>query len=263
MGRVSVFRAVTVAALLMTGALMTSLWSIAPAQAAGGVELPEQKWSFAPPFGTYDRGSAQRGYQVYSEVCAACHSLSLVAYRNLADIGFTENEVKAIAAEAEVIDGPNAEGEMFDRPGRPADRFVAPFANDNEARSANGGAMPPDLSLMTKARVNGPDYLHALMTGYVDAPADVKLMDGMHFNTYFSGNQIAMPAPLSDDGIEYADGTKASIDQQARDVTIFLMWAAEPNLEERHRMGAMVILFLVVMTGLLYASKRKIWANVH
>jgi ubiquinol-cytochrome c reductase cytochrome c1 subunit len=235
----------------------------ATASAAEGVALPHQEWSFQGLFGTYDRAALQRGLQVYKEVCAACHSLSLVRYRNLEAIGFSEDEVKAIAAEATIMDGPDDDGEMFERPGRPSDAFVPPFPNDNAAKAANGGALPPELSLMTKARVGGPDYTYAILTGYHDAPADVELQPGLNYNAYFPGHQIAMPAPLAEDGVEYADGTPATVDQMAHDVTTFLAWAAEPELETRKQTGVKVLLFLIVFTGLLYATKRKVWAKVH
>jgi ubiquinol-cytochrome c reductase cytochrome c1 subunit len=235
-----------------------------PVQAAGGgIELPEQNWSFDGVFGTFDRGELQRGFQVYKEVCAGCHSLDYISFRNLTDLGFNELEVKAIAAEYEVEDGPDNDGEMFNRAALPADRIPGPFANDNAARASNGGALPPDLSLMVDARPDGANYLYALLTGYSDAPSDMTVAEGMNYNAYFPGHQIAMPSPLSDDGVEYADGTSASAAQQARDVTAFLAWATEPNMEERKRTGVMAILFLLVMTGLLYVSKRKIWANIH
>jgi cytochrome c1 len=234
------------------------------AQAAEGTApLPSQHWSFSGLFGTYDRAAAQRGLQVYRNVCSACHGLRLVAFRTLEDLGYSEDQVKAIAAEYEVTDGPDDEGEMFTRAGIPADRFVSPFPNDNAARAANGGALPPDLSLMTKARAHGPDYLYALLTGYEEPPADVELMDGQYYNKFFPGNQLAMPPPLTEDAVEYADGTEASVDQMAHDVTVFLNWAAEPELEERKRMGIKVILFLIVLTAMLYAVKRKVWSDVH
>jgi ubiquinol-cytochrome c reductase cytochrome c1 subunit len=235
-----------------------------PARAAGdAVEIPSQNWSFAGVFGTFDRGELQRGFQVYKEVCSGCHSLNYIAFRNLGDLGFNELEIKSIAAGYEVEDGPNAEGEMFKRAALPSDRFPAPFANANAARASNGGALPPDLSLIVDARPNGANYLFSLLTGYGDAPAGMKIAEGMNYNAYFPGHQIAMPPPLSDGGVEYADGTSATRAQQARDVTAFLAWASEPNLEQRKRMGVMVMLFLLVMTGLLYVSKRKIWADVH
>jgi ubiquinol-cytochrome c reductase cytochrome c1 subunit len=244
---------------------------LAPAQAAEAPSIPSQSWSFTGVFGTYDRGALQRGFQVYKEVCAGCHSLDLVRYRDLGPpgiggnggLGFNADEVKALAAEAEVTDGPNDAGEMFQRPGRPADKFKAPFPNANAARAANNGALPPDLSLMAKARVGGPNYLYALLTGYGDPPADVKVMEGMNYNKVFPGHQIAMPPPLSADQVSYADGTKATVEQMAHDVTSFLAWAAEPELEARKRLGVKVILFLIILSGLLYIAKRKVWSDVH
>ena len=238
------------------------LCASSPARAAGDA-APAQHWSFSGLFGAFDRGALRRGFTVYKDVCAACHGLRLLSYRNLTDIGFTEDEVKAIAAEVEVQDGPDDEGEMFDRPGKPSDRFKSPFPNDNAARAANNGALPPDLSLIVKARLGGADYLSALLTGYAEPPPGVQLPEGMSYNAYFSGKQIAMPPPLSDDGVEYADGTSATVAQQARDVTTFLAWAAEPELEERKRMGVKAVLFLLLLTGLLYVAKRRIWAGLH
>jgi ubiquinol-cytochrome c reductase cytochrome c1 subunit len=225
---------------------------------------PKRDWSFNGIFGVFDHGSAQRGLQVYLEVCSSCHSLKLVAYRHLAGIGLNEDQIKEISSEFEVTDGPNNEGEMFQRPAKPSDRFVSPFPNDNSARTSNNGAMPPDLSLMVKARKGGADYLHALLTGYKEEPpAGVKLGDGMMYNVYYPGNQIAMAAPLEDDAVEFADGTEATTEQLATDVSTFLAWTAEPKLEERKRMGIKVLLFLLVLTGLLYALKRQIWADQH
>lgn len=237
----------------------------APAMAATEApKLPAQSWSFDGFFGTYDRAAAQRGFQVYKEVCSACHSMNLLAYRHLRDIGFGEAEVKAIAASVEVTDKlPNDQGEMFQRPGLPSDRFKAPFANEQAAKAANNGAFPPDLSLMAKARPGGADYLHALLTGYSDPPADFKLTQGLNYNKYFPGHQIAMAPPLADDAVGYTDGTKATVDQMASDVSHFLMWAAEPKMEERKRIGFQAILFLIVATGVFYAVKRKVWADVH
>ncbi|MDE0057044.1 MAG: cytochrome c1 [Defluviicoccus sp.] len=232
------------------------------ATAADAVAPPSMKWTFDGLFGAFDRAALRRGFQVYTEVCAACHSLRLVHYRNLTEIGFSEDQVKAIAAEVEVADGPDAEGEMFDRPARPSDRFVSPFANDNAARAANNGALPPDLSLVAKSRIGGPDYLYGLMVGYREAPAEMEMSEGMEYNAYFPGHQIAMPAPLSEDQVEYADGTEATVSQMAKDVTNFLVWAAEPELEERKRMGVKIVLFLILLTGMLYAVKRAIWSDV-
>lgn len=236
----------------------------APAFAAGGdVQIPSHDWSFEGPFGTFDRAELQRGYQVYKEVCAACHAMKYVAFRNLRDIGFTEAEVKALAATFEVTDGPNDSGEMFQRPGLPQDKFPSPFPNEKAARAANGGAYPLDLSLIAKARAGGPEYLRALLIGYQDAPAGVEVGEGLQYNAYFPGHQIAMPKPLNEDQVTYADGTKASVEQMAHDVSAFLMWAAEPKLEDRKRMGLKVMIFLVVLTGLFFAAKKRIWAKLH
>lgn len=236
----------------------------APAMAAGpAIEYPKQDWSFNGPFGTYDRAELQRGYQVYKEVCAACHAMKYVAFRHLRDIGFNEAEVKALAATFEVTDGPDDSGEMFQRPGLPSDRFPSPFPNEKAARASNGGAYPLDLSLIAKARAGGPDYLKALLSGYKDAPADVTVGEGLHYNAYFPGHQIAMPQPLNEDQVTYADGTKASVEQMAHDVSAFMMWAAEPKLEDRKRMGFKVMIFLIILTGLFFAAKKRIWRDVH
>jgi len=244
-------------------ALAFGLFAATPVHAAGGdIVIPDRKFSFDGIFGTYDRASAQRGFQVYKEVCAACHGLRLLSYRNLRDLGLTEAQVAAIAAQFEIKDGPNDEGQMFERPGRPADRFRSPFPNDAAARAANNGALPPDLSVMTKARAGGADYLFALLTGYVDPPPGVTVMDGMHYNKYFPGHQIAMGPVLNPDQVEYADGTKATVEQMAHDVSTFLQWAAEPELEQRRAMGVKIIIFLTILAGLTYAVKRKIWADV-
>jgi len=253
-----------IARLALTAAFAGAVFGLsAPAKAAGGVELETRHWSFQGLFGSFDRAAAQRGFQVYNDVCSACHSLKLVAYRNLADLNFSEDQIKEIAASKEVKDGPNKDGEMFDRPGRPSDRFVSPFANDNAARSVNNGALPPDLSLIVKARLGGPDYLYSLLVGYTDPPADVQMMPGMNYNKVFPGHQIAMAAPLSEGQVTYADGTEATLDRMAQDLVTFLAWTAEPELEERKRVGLKVILFLLVWTALLYAVKRQVWKDVH
>jgi len=229
----------------------------------GEAHAPKQQWSFEGPFGTYDRASVQRGYQVYKQVCSACHSMNYLAYRNLVDIGLNELQVKALAAEVQVKDGPNDDGEMFERPGLPSDHFKAPFANEKAARAANGGAYPPDLSLMVKARHDGANYVYGILTGFEEPPKDFKMNAGMHYNKYFAGHQIAMPQPLVSEGqVSYADGTKATVDQMAYDVTNFLTWAAEPKMEARKQMGVKAILFLVVFAGIMYAVKRKIWRNL-
>ena len=233
------------------------------ARAAEEVAIPDHDWSFDGLFGTFDRASLQRGLQTYKEVCAGCHSLDLVAFRNLADFGYDEAEVKAIAASFTVIDGPDDQGEMFERPGAPSDRFPAPFPNAKAAAAAMGGAVPPDLSLIAKSRKGGPDYLYALLTGYDEPPPGFELLEGLSYNKVFPGHQIAMAPPLGDDAVAYADGTTASLEQIAHDVSTFLMWAAEPSLEDRKRTGIKVLLFLLVFTGLLYATKRKIWSGLH
>lgn len=246
-----------------TAAALSLSAAVLPAAAADPPGVAAQRWSWTGLFGTFDNASLQRGFAVYKDVCAACHGLRLVAYRNLAEIGFQEDAVKAIAATVEIEDGPDDEGEFFTRPGRPSDRFKSPFPNDEAGRAANNGALPPDLSLMTKAVPGGPDYVYAVLTGFEDAPPGMTVPEGMHYNRSYAGNMIAMAPPLTEDGVEYADGTKATVARQARDVTAFLAWAAEPELEERKRMGVKVILFLLLMTGLLYVAKRRVWRDVH
>jgi len=237
------------------------------AHAAGAYKEPRDvAWGWEGPFGTFDRAALQRGFQVYTQVCAACHGLKYVKYRNLGDDGgpgFSAAEVKAIAAQYQVTDGPNEDGDMFERPALPKDAFIEPFENEQIARLANNGAYPPDLSLMTKARDGGADYLYSLLVGYEDAPADLTMQPGMNYNPYFSGKQIAMAQPLYADSVEYADGTQASVDQMAKDVVTFLHWAAEPKLEARKRTGFSVMTFLVILAGLLYFTQRKIWSDQH
>lgn len=249
-------------------ALLTVLTGIAAllivlANPVKQTKITPQSWSFTGFFGSFDRPQLKRGFEVYKQVCSACHAMNLLAYRDLQDIGFSEDEVKAIAAEVQVQDGPDDAGEMFERPGKPSDRFKAPFPNEQAARAGNNGALPPDLSLIAKARAGagflgyeGADYIYSLMTGYEEPPAGVTVPEGMQYNTAFKGRQIAMPPPLS-------DSAEAPLDQQAQDISAFLTWAAEGNLEERHRTGIKAILFLVIFTLLVYATKRKVWANVH
>jgi ubiquinol-cytochrome c reductase cytochrome c1 subunit len=250
--------------LLRLAAVAVALAVAVPAQAAGpSVAIPSQTWSFGGLFGTFDRASAQRGFLVYKQVCASCHAMKQLAYRNLEGIGLSEEEIRAIAAEVMIVDGPNDDGEMFERPGRPSDRFRSPYPNPQAARAANNGAYPPDLSLIVKARPNGANYLYALLTGYRESPPPgVEPMEGMHYNEYFPGHWIAMAQPLYPDMVDYPDGTPATIEQMARDVTTFLAWAAEPELEQRRAMGVRVILFLIVLAGLTYGVKRKIWADL-
>lgn len=219
-------------------------------------------WPFEGLWGSFDRQAAQRGAQVYFEVCSACHALKHLYYRNLLDIGFSEAEIKAIAAEKTILAGPDEFGEQFERKALPSDLFVPPYPNEEAARAANNGAYPVDLSLIVKARENGANYLYSLLTGYQTPPADFHLMEGLHYNPYFEGKQIAMPAPLSAGQVEYMNQTTASIEQMAKDVTIFLQWAAEPEMEHRKSMGLKVMLYLIIFTIFFYIAKNRIWRNI-
>ncbi|MFG1180130.1 cytochrome c1 [Xanthobacter versatilis] len=278
--RSSLFGAVAAALLLASGTA-----GALASEGGGGHDgrPPRLSWSFAGPFGTYDRGQLQRGFKVFKEVCSACHSANYLYFRNLAQPGgpgFTEAQAKQVAGEYQITDGPNDAGDMFQRPGRLSDHWPAPFPNDNAARAANGGALPPDFSVLAKARSyhvgfpgfitdafiqyqeHGVDYIHALLTGYEDAPAGVHLQPGLNYNKYFPGNQIAMPKPISDGQVEYPDGAPQTVDQYASDVAAFMMWVAEPKLEERKRIGFQAMIFLIVLSGLLYFTKKKVWQNV-
>jgi len=246
----------------LIGGLMAVLVATGTAVAAETPEMPHRHWSFDGMFGTFDRAAARRGLEVYRNVCAACHSLSFVHYRDLTELGYSADEVKAIAAEQTVTDGPNDQGEMYERPARPSDVFKAPFPNAQAARAANNGALPPDLSLVVEARRGGADYIDGVLTGFEEPPAGVTVPQGMYYNRYFPGHMIAMPPPLADGTVTYSDGIKATLPQEASDVVTFLAWTAEPNLEVRRRMGVKVVLFLLVFTGLLYAVKRKVWLDV-
>ena len=229
------------------------------------VEYLKTDWSFKGLFGKFDRSALQRGYQVYTEVCASCHSMKYVSYRNLSEKGgpeFSEEAVKVIAASFEVNDGPNADGEMFVRPGKPSDKFVMPYDNNKAAEAANGGAYPPDMSVLVKARGGGVDYIYSLLQGYEDVPSGMILDEGVHYNKYMYGNKIKMSAPLSEDIVEYGDGTKATVEQMSKDVTTFLMWTAEPHLESRHQMGFKAIIYLIILTILVYFSMKRIWSRV-
>ena len=222
-------------------------------------------WSFKSFFGTFDRASLQRGYQVFNEVCSSCHSIKYLSYRNLTEKGgpeFSEEEAKAIAANFEVTDGPDSTGEMFTRPAKLSDKFVMPYTNEEEAKSANGGAYPPDMSVLVKARKDGADYIYSLLLGYENPPVDIKLDDGVYYNKYMYGNNIKMSAPLFDELVEYSDGTKATTEQMAKDVVSFLMWAAEPHLEQRHKIGFRVIIYLIIISILVYFSMKKIWSRI-
>ena len=238
-----------------------------PANAAGDAKHPaEMNWQFDGLFGTYDRNALRRGFQVYKEVCASCHSLNQIAFRNLSQEGgpeFSEAEVKAIAKEYLVEDGPDDYGDMFERDALPRDKFPSPYPNENAARAANGGAYPPDLSLITKARGGGADYIHALLSGYEEAPEGVEMRAGLYYNPYMAGGKIAMPVPLLEELVEYSDGTEATVEQMSMDVTHFLNWTAEPELEQRKRMGFMVLIYLSIFAGLMFFSMRKIWADLH
>ena len=277
--------------LALTGLVAGLAFAAPSAQAAEGrVNPPGMKWSFSGPFGKFDRAQLQRGYKVYKEVCATCHAASLVAFRNLSEPGgpeFSKGQVAALAATFQVKDGPNEQGEMFDRPGRPADRFPSPFPNEQAARAANGGAYPPDMSVLGKARTyergfpqfifdiftqyqeQGPDYVHALLTGYQDkAPEGVTLQPGQYFNTYMPGHLIAMPKPISDGQVEYPKGPDGkspvpeTVDQYSGDVSAFMVWMAEPHLEARKRTALWFMPLLLILAGLLYYTKKKVWARM-
>jgi len=267
------------------------------AHAAGeAIAIERQKWSFAGLLGRFDQNQLQRGFQVYKEACAQCHGLSRIDFRNLAQPGgpvFNEDAVKGLAATYEVTDGPNDEGKMFKRPGRLSDKIPAPYANEKEARSIHNGAYPPDLSLIARARgveyhgsvlahpyhllkdmifsyqEGGADYVHALLTGYVEKPADFKLAEGMNYNRAFPGHQISMPPPIQDGAIKtdgkptFQDGTPATVEQMSRDVVAFLSWASDPKHDERKRMGLLVMLYLLITAVLLYFAKKRIWKSAH
>jgi len=271
----------TAIASVLAAALSGLVPVVASAQEADAP--PRQHWSFSGPFGTFDQAQLQRGFKIYREVCSNCHSLKLLSFRNLADSGgpgFTEAQAAAIADTFQVTDGPNDEGQMFQRPGKIADYFPAPFANDQAARAALGGKLPPDMSDLAKARSyewgfpqfvfdaflmyqeDGPDYIHAIVNGYTDPPAGFPMPPGGQYNKYFPGGAIGMPKPLSDGQVEYTDGTPTTVDQYGKDVAAFLMWAAEPKLDARKQLGFQVMVFLFVFTGLLYFTKKKVWHAV-
>jgi cytochrome c1 len=271
-------------ALLIAAAALLGSASVSADAAEQTVHIDRQPWSFAGPFGTYDRAQLQRGYRVYKEVCAACHAMKLVAFRNLAQPGgpgFSEAQAKTVAAEFKINDGPNDKGEMFERPGRLSDYFPSPDPNEQAARARFNGAYPPDLSVMAKARgvesgvargllniitqyqEGGPDYIYAYLTGYGKPPAGEELTPTQHWNLVFPGHKTQMPPPLTDGQVDYTDGTPATAAQYSRDVSAFLMWAAEPHLEARKRIGFQVMIFLIVLAGLGYYTKKKVWADLH
>jgi cytochrome c1 len=272
----------SILAIAVAGSLL-GLAAVVPAvaQEHGSPTPPPQKWSFSGPFGTFDRAQLQRGLKVYREVCQVCHGMKLVAFRNLEALGYSEAQVKAIASEYKIKDGPNDQGEMFERDGRPADYFPTPWPNEQAARARYNG-VPPDFSVLAKARTyergfpqfifdmftqfqeQGPDYIHALMTGYEEKPpAGFKLPPGSFYNKYFPGHALAMPPPLTDKRVEYTDGSPTTVDQYAKDVATFMMWAAEPHMEQRKRVGLQVMVFLIVFASLLYFTKKKVWADAH
>jgi ubiquinol-cytochrome c reductase cytochrome c1 subunit len=244
-------------------ALAVALAGPAVAQFTVTPEPPTQEWSFNSLFGTYDLAAAQRGFQVYSEVCSNCHSLKQLHYRDLTGIGLSTNQIKAVAAAVQVPAGLNDSGEPIDGPGTPGSQFRSPFPNEKAARAANNGALPPDLSLIVNAREGHADYVYAILNGFVTPPASFKLLGGMNYNEYFPGHQIGMPQPLHDGQVSYTDGTPNTIPQMSHDVVTFLAWASNPELAERKQIGVRIILFLVFMTGITYVVKRKVWADVH
>jgi cytochrome c1 len=270
----------SILALVLAGSL-AGLTAIAPAFAAEETPVPpRQKWSFAGPFGTFDRGQLQRGFKVYREVCGVCHGLNLLSFRNLTGLGYSEAQVTQIASEYKVQDGPNDQGEMFERAARPADRFPPPWPNENAAR-VRYNAVPPDFSVIAKARTyergfpwfvfdmftqfqeQGVDYITALLMGYEDKPPQgVTIPQGLNYNKYFPGHAIAMPKPMEDGRVTYEDGAPQTLEQYSKDISAFLMWAAEPHLEARKRAGFQVMIFLLVFAGLLYFTKKKVWLDV-
>tara|TARA_B100000700_G_scaffold327132_1_gene440759 strand:+ start:681 stop:1439 length:759 start_codon:yes stop_codon:yes gene_type:complete len=225
-------------------------------------DMPKHDWSFNGISGKFDKSSVQRGYKVYREVCSGCHSMSLLYYRDLIDIGFTNDEIKSIASEYTVLDGPNDEGEMFERSAKPSDHFVSPYMNEQEARYSNNGSYPPDLSVITKAKLYGPDYIYNLLVGYTDPPKDFELGEGMYYNKWKEGHQIAMAQPLDEGYVDYDDGTDNSLPQLAKDLTTFLVWSAEPELEERKSLGIKVMLFFIIAGLLVYFVKLRLWRTI-
>jgi ubiquinol-cytochrome c reductase cytochrome c1 subunit len=221
------------------------------------------EWAFEGLFGTVDKRAAQRGFQVYKEVCSACHGLSRIAFRNLSEIGFSDAEIKALAATYQVNDGPNDAGDMFQRPGKASDHFPSPYANENAARANFSGALPPDLSLIVKARHDGPNYIYSLLTGYEEPPSGVTLEGAQHYNPYFPGGKIMMPPPLADGQVDYADGTPNTQAQMVHDVVTFLQWAAEPEMEARKQMGIKVLIYLAIFSAFMYLAKRNLWRKLH
>lgn len=281
-----------ISALFLAGAALVAPITAQPVFAAGGEapHIERQSWSFGGMRGYFDNAQLQRGYLVYKEVCSSCHGLKLLSFRNLSEKGgpeFPEDSVKSLAATFQIVDGPNDQGKMFKRPGRPSDRIPQPFSNEQEARAANNGALPPDFSVLAKARSievdrafwavpgamirdiftgyqeAGADYIYALLTGYAPPPQGYKVADGMHYNVAFAGNQIAMAPPLQDGLVKYTDGTPATVAQYSKDVVAFMSWAADPKLEERKRMGLIAMIYLLITAILLYFAKKRVWSDAH
>lgn len=270
--------------LALAAGLPAAAQEPAEAAAAENPLPPMESWAFSGPLGVYDTAQLQRGYQVYRQVCSNCHAAKFMSFRNLAEPGgpeFSDSQVKALAATFKVQDGPDDAGNMYDRPGRPSDPFPSPFANEQAARAANGGALPPDMSTLAKARSfergglwflagpfsqyqnEGPDYIHALLNGYKDpAPKDVKIPEGKYYNVYFPGHAISMPPPLSDGIVDYGDGSPKTMQQYSRDVSAYLQWMSEPKLDQRKQTGFKAVIFLIIFSALLFLIKRRIWAGV-
>ncbi|MBS0639349.1 MAG: cytochrome c1 [Proteobacteria bacterium] len=250
----------------LLGGLLAVLCLAGPISARAAEEhipLPNEHWSFESALGGFDLASAQRGFQVYSQVCANCHSMKFLHYRDLSGIGLNAEQIKAVAATFTVPLGLNDEGQPVEGPALPSSRFRSPFPNDKAATAANNGALPPDLSLIVNAREGGPNYVFGVLTGYGNPPAGVAVAEGTYYNRVFPGHQIKMPQPLQDGTVTYTDGTPNTLNQQARDVVTFLYWAANPEMVERKAMGVKAVLFLVFMTGLTYVVKKKVWADAH
>jgi ubiquinol-cytochrome c reductase cytochrome c1 subunit len=247
--------------LLFTGILLT-IFTYSPMHATHELIPPKVSWHFKGPIGTFDRASLQRGFQVYTEVCAVCHALNHLRYDNLSALGFSAAEIKAIAAKHEIPGPPDDEGQPTMVKATPGDHFARPYPNEQAARAANNGSLPPDLSLITKARLYGADYVFALLTGYSEAPENFKLLTGMSYNEYYPGHQIAMPPPLTENRITYSDGTPATIQQMAHDVTVFLAWAAEPEMEQRKQLGVKVLIYLAAFSFVMYLLMRQTWKNI-
>jgi len=223
---------------------------------------PSLSWDHKGLFSAFDHASIRRGHQVYTQVCAACHSMERICYRNLVDVAFSEDEVKNMCAEVDVVDGPNDDGEMFERPAKLSDKLPSPYENEEQGRMANAGALPPDLSLITKARHGGEDYIFALLTGYIDPPEGIELREGLHYNPYFPGGAIGMAKQLEDGGVDYEDGTPSTASQMAKDVSTFLAWAAEPEHDDRKKAGGKWLGLLLAASVLTLWYKRYRWSPI-